>query len=1203
MKKKKTEMQNNQKNNPVFFLNVPIDSSKKDVIGLDSYADNLSTAIDSGAQTIAVTSTFGMGKTSVVELLKEKRSQRKNEKIIKVPMWTQLRNADGSNDAINLHKNFLYQICCQINHRRGTYVSRRLSPNYRLLKLHTNKPAYWVLMVLALIFFTIAWTGNSLHDHIINILPILKDSIDNISVGAAILAVILGIISITGSEVIFSSGKSDVNRQIESDEIIELYYSEVLKHRILPHFFGKCFITKHFYKHYIIIIEDLDRSNESEAIRNFLKEIRKYYIPIASDSDYKFRNRVTFIVNIKPESEVNKSRGENDSVTIYDKLFDYVLNIQTINIDDYSTILEGFLQEKKADISALGFNTTEKLSDLPGMQWIIREPNVGMRAIKERLNRAFSLYESLKERFPSGIIAFEKCAVVAYITTAFEATFNETEDSAFQKIVEWSLQFRAGNIEANDSYKKYLPEGDNEYASVIIELVNSGIIDTNYRMYFYNYPKNSRIYTIEETITQKAILYGNKSENLNESVAAVEANDSSVINESLLRLKQLGLPLPNVVFQTEELYKAVLRRSIEGVVQWLVSRDYKSEATEKTISQIEELLRFDSERKIYNSNKASVFVRIWEERFSEEQLLRLRFTLCQKFSNEILWYKQLFRGVHSLARTEELDLISFENAIELIDQNNNKFSVDNIEYFLRRYEYLPDHKEQHDKMSSFLISAASVIGTGVMAPFYLQFMQIDNTIVDELETHIIGELGKETLSKEKRESLISGYKKLIVNSASKGLSKQTKNNIASLEEYDGYSVLVANQLEESDYLFEATMIRLMLGEDCNLIKEAEIKTLSEKRAWILSNEQYFSLLRNRVVQTSKKAIQEYMFLFAADCPVINEQEFKTAITKPGVDDVFVISMIPPQLVTTIEGAFLSKYFSREWHANGVSFSILQFIAEFEKNVARECFFAIDFNRIKYQRFSSWKKGTIKQQYTQILDLNSPSGRIKFMFATHCLDSAWESEIVQSIANNAQLTEEYIKAVNGAYGKSVTQITVKNLCSLRTIYAMAPHVTDALFRFKCYPQYIVSKTLYDAKFTVEMGERKTVLWPEYVKIFKENHYSKVIEYMVKNHGFLQEMMDLKEYSEMGEAARLNLSSINQDADSLTDVMEYGEAFALQYFLQMKGFKDERAATAFVDIVEKTPSLLASQELYEYTHEKLVNGGLKGRYTRLRKRLSA
>lgn len=103
----KKNTQNKKATNSVLFLNLPIDSSSKDVIGFSAYAESLSEAIDNNAQTIAVTSSFGMGKTSIVELLKEIRIERKDEQILKVPMWSQLSDDDESEATLNLHRNFV----------------------------------------------------------------------------------------------------------------------------------------------------------------------------------------------------------------------------------------------------------------------------------------------------------------------------------------------------------------------------------------------------------------------------------------------------------------------------------------------------------------------------------------------------------------------------------------------------------------------------------------------------------------------------------------------------------------------------------------------------------------------------------------------------------------------------------------------------------------------------------------------------------------------------------------------------------------------------------------------------------------------------------------------------------------------------------------------------------------------------------------
>ena len=67
----------------MIYLNTPITQKDSDIIGLSVYAEKISDAIDEGAQMIAITSPFGSGKTSVIDLLREKRVENKKEYILK----------------------------------------------------------------------------------------------------------------------------------------------------------------------------------------------------------------------------------------------------------------------------------------------------------------------------------------------------------------------------------------------------------------------------------------------------------------------------------------------------------------------------------------------------------------------------------------------------------------------------------------------------------------------------------------------------------------------------------------------------------------------------------------------------------------------------------------------------------------------------------------------------------------------------------------------------------------------------------------------------------------------------------------------------------------------------------------------------------------------------------------------------------------
>lgn len=128
---------------PILFLNSPVEDIDADIIGMEPYVEQLNAAIDAGAQVIAVTSPFGAGKTSLIELLKRRRAKPpkcgilawlvnhmpafikdafRKEWMIEVSMWLQLPKETSELQPIQLHKTFVYQLVSQISPRTGTYI-------------------------------------------------------------------------------------------------------------------------------------------------------------------------------------------------------------------------------------------------------------------------------------------------------------------------------------------------------------------------------------------------------------------------------------------------------------------------------------------------------------------------------------------------------------------------------------------------------------------------------------------------------------------------------------------------------------------------------------------------------------------------------------------------------------------------------------------------------------------------------------------------------------------------------------------------------------------------------------------------------------------------------------------------------------------------------------------------------------------------
>ena len=107
-------------------------------------------------------------------------------------------------------------------------------------------------------------------------------------------------------------------------------------------------------------------------------------------------------------------------------------------------------------------------------------------------------------------------------------------------------------------------------------------------------------------------------------------------------------------------------------------------------------------------------------------------------------------------------------------------------------------------------------------------------------------------------------------------------------------------------------------------------------------------------------------------------------------------------------------------------------------------------------------------------------------------------------------------------------------------------------------------------------------------------------MSKNRAFLEKLMYEKSYVGMEASCFLPLASIQQDKECIEYCLGLDGADALEYLTKISGFADRPAAETFVEGVVQRLDLLQSDELYAHTHDKLLDGILKAKYTRARTR---
>lgn len=368
-----------------------------------------------------------------------------------------------------------------------------------------------------------------------------------------LFAFLLIFFTVIKSEVVFSSKQSEGKRDVDKNIIIDYFNREVM--------------LKGWRRKNIFVVEDLDRSQDAAIVRNFLKEIRRYYLSDKNCLQRLHANRVIFIVCIKPEAllqemdkTTNSSGFEDETTTdkkelFYSKVFDYVINLNPVNIDNMEPILDGLLEEISDNLIKLNLITSSenaKVEKISGMSWMIRGKKVGIREVKERLNIGLSLYENLKTKFSDKDISFEKCAIVVYLMKEYPYDYYKLEDRSIEQLFE---RYLSGELSEENVLNKSFSK---DFRNEIFELIRNKKIDSTYRTYFYNYPQKSRLYNVYEMNVYNSIVYCEKPNLKEEYEKWLLDVDEEVIVDALSKLKQLDILFPLFVLDFEKIGNIVV---------------------------------------------------------------------------------------------------------------------------------------------------------------------------------------------------------------------------------------------------------------------------------------------------------------------------------------------------------------------------------------------------------------------------------------------------------------------------------------------------------------------------------------------------------------------------------------------------------------------------------------------------------------------
>ena len=581
-KKKCNEVMKNDKtrntvkeNKPdiIFFKNSPIEDETSDVFDFRIKATAIEKAINNGANMIALIGDYGTGKSSLTKILYNKNKEKYTEPIY-INLWDTLTTIEGQDEQAHVSyftKSFLYQLALG-NHDHthfSRYINQRLSKNYGKLSFALAKRGtlWWVFLLgISLVLFYIL-KETLLPDTISKF--VLKDIqklselfwyrlIMLLSSIRYIFLLVAGISiykALKNNNILFSLWDSQGKIEPTDTDCFEVF------EEIITNIAKKCSEKKQ-----LIIIEDLDRSDNAKAVLSLLKEIYRFNNLLSK----KEQSQIVFIISLKSEASLIDAssdivKDKQKTQQIYSKIFDYTVWVRPIHFANAKEIILTLL------IDQLGEEQANK--DIPKLYWLMQGDNITVREIKDRLNETYLLYQSLSSRRDNSSVDLRKCACVVYLQRQYPDEFlnmtsKETELSNliekiaysysgdFTKIQDSDFDFILQKDENGNSISK------NNFIKEFKKLLEEKNIENDYRMYFYNYPAASYVMNTKEKNVYDYITFDNSNVQKNELDEAIEITinmfNGFVIVKAMDEIEAAGNIYGAAIFQNALLFSFAL---------------------------------------------------------------------------------------------------------------------------------------------------------------------------------------------------------------------------------------------------------------------------------------------------------------------------------------------------------------------------------------------------------------------------------------------------------------------------------------------------------------------------------------------------------------------------------------------------------------------------------------------------------------------
>ena len=689
---------------------------------------------------------------------------------------------EDSLDTEELHKDFLYQLAMRTKKIRTQYLLDRYSNTGKKMKITSKTEKLLEFLILAVVFGILSWTVNTSA----GVTFILKlttafgiNLIDSMKIYIVILSCFIAAFLIFAASTIYCLIKDGFVLSFWNTETEEFSKNEMME--IYNSIIGE-------KQKYIIIIEDIDRTNAKKVRARFIRELYEMY--------YKSNDKSVFIV------EVGKEQLKEDKGNDIEKQFDVMLECGEIDFSNSDVkLLESLLSTKRQELLNIALDIEDK-----SIKWdlLCMGKDINIRKLKHRYNKAILKYETLRNRFPNSKIYINTCLVIDYLTAKYELS-----DEELKKVIK-------KHLDVYDPNKKSV--WNEEIDQDIYSFVKDGTLTEEYNRYINNYPIASK-YRTEDEVNVYNLVFKNNIKHIEEVVPAINRLDNvnDVVSEALERRMNVYSEIPEVILENKRLFNTIVSNK-DRKKQFI--EQFAGESEEKKILYISKLI---------NYNLSEMF---WEDLLAGKKLntyeFRSKLYEYEECVKNISVLKELYKNDDDSIRSDEIQKINKIKEVLLLISVLKDKSLQ-VKKLNEIYERINVDDVGNARVEVFLddLHIEDIQDIEELAKLLVNIIESDSIRAEEYIAILIKHL--ETLS----ENTIIKIIKMLNNKfdSCEGLVKGLVIKVAKRDEKYGLNNVHTNMLLENEYHYEYLICKALyegvLNDDAIITKDVFEKVFKD----------------------------------------------------------------------------------------------------------------------------------------------------------------------------------------------------------------------------------------------------------------------------------------------------------------------------------------------------------------------------------------